>query len=180
MEKDPTIEQIIEGCQRGESHWQGVLYTRYSARYYAICNRFSPDEELAKDMLIEGFIRVFRSIKKYRGEGVFEAWMYRIFLRAAIRYYHRYCHRHPLAGEMQPRVVVTNNERSIDLREAMRIGYSRLNADQRLAFDLVVVQGYSLVDAAKIMDLTESSIKRRFYPAKEIMQKTLIELGVTE
>ena len=79
---------MIEGCLRGEAQWQHRLYEAYSPRMFGVCLRYAPTRAEAEDMLIEGFMQVFRALPTYEGKGPFEAWMRRIFVNTAINAYH--------------------------------------------------------------------------------------------
>ena len=69
------LEEVIEGCKRGDKLSQKELYDRYSSRYFVFCRRYAADDESAKDILIDGFLAVFQSVDTYSGTGSFEGWM---------------------------------------------------------------------------------------------------------
>ena len=45
---------------------------------YGVCLRYSGNVDDANDLLQEGFIKVFRNLLKFRGDGSFEGWMRRM------------------------------------------------------------------------------------------------------
>ena len=53
------------------------LYSLYSGYLYALCCRYVTDKETAKDILQDGFVKIFSSVGKFqdRGEGSLKAWM---------------------------------------------------------------------------------------------------------
>jgi len=51
---------------------QRELYNRFAPKMYGVCLRYAGNAEEAEDILQEGFIKVFRKISSYRGEGSFE------------------------------------------------------------------------------------------------------------
>ena len=84
-----NLERVIEGCKNGDAKMQRELYQRYSPRFYALCRRYSNDDEMANSALVDGFLTVFQSIGSYRGEGSFEGWMHKIFLRKIVHVYRK-------------------------------------------------------------------------------------------
>ncbi len=56
----------------------------FVAQMHGLCYRYIGDSETAKDIVQEGFIKVFSNIKKFKGKGSFEGWMKRIFVNTAI------------------------------------------------------------------------------------------------
>jgi RNA polymerase sigma-70 factor, ECF subfamily len=79
-----SLEQIIKECKRYNKLAQQILYEKYAPAMNGICLRYVNDREAVKDIVQEGFIKVFSSIKQYKGEGSFEGWMKRIFVNTAI------------------------------------------------------------------------------------------------
>ena len=79
--------EIIKGCINGERHYEELLYRTYASRMFAVCLRYFRNREEAEDCLQEGFMKVFNSIKTYKGEGSFEGWIRRIMVNTAINIY---------------------------------------------------------------------------------------------
>jgi len=75
---------LIEGCITGDRKMQEQLYHRFSPKMYAVCLRYSGNAEDARDLLQEGFIKVYKNIDKYRGDGSFEGLVRRIFVNTSI------------------------------------------------------------------------------------------------
>ena len=172
------LEEVIEGCRRGDRLAQKELYDRYSSRFNAFCRRYAADDETAKDILIEGFLDVFQCVGKYRGDGSFEGWMQTIFLRKAISFYRRNARR------MQDTVSIDNRDfdmassvdvyMQIDVRDALIEAIRELSDEERVVFNLVAVEGSSLNEAAKEIGIPESTVKTRYYRALRIV-RSLIE-----
>ena len=55
-------KQLIEGCKRGDRKAQKELYEMYSRKMMGVCLRYIGDRETARDLLQDGFIKVFTSI----------------------------------------------------------------------------------------------------------------------
>ena len=66
------IEDIIEGCRNGDKAMQKELYERYNRRFYAFCRRYATDDESAYEILVDGFITIYKNIDNYKGDGSFE------------------------------------------------------------------------------------------------------------
>lgn len=77
---------LAAGCCMGDRLAQRKLWERYKNRMYGVCLRFAATKQDAEDMLQEGFIRVFRDICQYRGEGSLEGWVRRIMIRTALKH----------------------------------------------------------------------------------------------
>src|SRR5436190_23171309 len=84
-----TEEQIREGCFKGDRKYQQMLYNMFSPKMFGVCLRYANEYNTAQDLLQEGFVKVFKNIEKFRGEGSFEGWVRRIFVNTAIEHYRK-------------------------------------------------------------------------------------------
>ncbi len=82
----PDIDQIIKGCRQYNKFAQEMLYKKFAAQMHVLCYRYLGETETVKDVVQEGFIKIFSNIKKFKGKGSFEGWMKRIFVNTAISY----------------------------------------------------------------------------------------------
>ena len=75
---------------------QRELYERFASKMYGVCLRYAANAEEAEDILQEGFIKVFKKITSFRGEGSFEGWIRRIFVNTAIEHYRKKTYLQPI------------------------------------------------------------------------------------
>ena len=68
---------------------QRLLYERFSSKMYGVCLRYAENTEDANDVMQEGFIKVYKSLPKFRAEGSFEGWIRRIFVNTSIEHYRK-------------------------------------------------------------------------------------------
>ena len=64
--------KIIEGCISGKRLAQSKLYKVFSGVMLGVCLRYSTSTSEAEDILQEGFIKVFGSIKSLKNHEVIE------------------------------------------------------------------------------------------------------------
>ena len=65
--KDPLFE-IIEGCVKGDNKCQQIIYQKFYGKMLGACMRYSKDREEARDILQDGFLKVFTNIKLYESK----------------------------------------------------------------------------------------------------------------
>ena len=66
---------LIDGCKRGEASARKELYELYAPAMMSVCARYVHDRETARDLLQDGFIKVFTKIQTYSATGPFGAWL---------------------------------------------------------------------------------------------------------
>src|SRR3546814_17117040 len=76
----------MTGCKQGERKAQEAIYERFAPKMYALCLRYAGSPDDAQDVLQNGFIKMFRKLDDFRGEGSFEGWLRRIMVTSAIEY----------------------------------------------------------------------------------------------
>lgn len=62
---------LIDGCMRGESWARKELYEQYAPAMMSVCMRYVGDRETARDLLQDGFVKIFTKIRSYSGSGAF-------------------------------------------------------------------------------------------------------------
>ena len=74
----PIPDEIIERSRRGEREAFRVLVEHHQSYAFALAFRLVCDEDAAKDIVQESFIRVWKHLSEYRPTVKFTTWLYRI------------------------------------------------------------------------------------------------------
>jgi RNA polymerase sigma-70 factor (ECF subfamily) len=86
--KDTSLENneldLIAQAQQGNRHAFGELVRRYRKGVVNVVYRMCGDNELAKDMAQEAFIRAWQNLPKYQPRSPFRNWLYRIATNATL------------------------------------------------------------------------------------------------
>ena len=80
---------MLKGCCAGKAKYQQMLYELYYGKMFSVCLRYARSREEAKDVLHEGYMKVFAGIGNYKGDGSLEGWIRRIMINTAINHYHK-------------------------------------------------------------------------------------------
>src|ERR1700704_4357415 len=75
-----TDEELVARSIRGDSESFNELILRWERPIYALGYRTIGREEDARDVCQETFLRAFRALPAFRGQGKFSSWLYRIAL----------------------------------------------------------------------------------------------------
>ena len=84
-----TLEELVRGCQNGDRKYQELLYKTMSSKMLGICMRYAKDHFEAKDIMQTGFVKVFKKLHDFRGDGSFEGWVRRIMVHTSIEFYRK-------------------------------------------------------------------------------------------
>jgi RNA polymerase sigma-70 factor (ECF subfamily) len=177
---------IIKGCKEYNSVAQNALYKAYAPKMKALCVRYSSNEEEAKDLMQEGFIKVFSNIKSYNGKGSFEGWIKRIMINTAISHYKKNKNKFAIedisllnskevawAEEEDDVEEIYSEYTAEDLMKAL----SSLPEQYKLVFNLFCIENHSHADIAQLLSLDEKTSRTRLFRAKKLLKDYLINLS---
>jgi RNA polymerase sigma factor (sigma-70 family) len=173
-ERNQTISEtdIINGCIEGNRRMQEILYQRFAPRMYAVCLRYAGTAEEAEDILQEGFIKVYKKMASFRGEGSFEGWIRRIFVNTAIEHFRRKRYLQPVT-EKEENTIEGKYLSALDdmaTKDVMAL-IQQLSPGYRTVFNLYVVEGYSHKEIADMLGISEGTSKSQLSRAKVILQE---------
>jgi RNA polymerase sigma factor (sigma-70 family) len=146
----------------------------FSSKMFAICLRYSRDQDEAKDNLQEGFIRVFGNLSSFKGTGSFEGWIRKIMINTALENYRKYRKLFSLdedRGE-EDLVYVDPIEGNITADELIRI-IQDLTPQYRMVFNLYALEGYSHKEISQMLGISEGTSKSNLSRARTILQEKL-------
>src|SRR3954447_21409391 len=141
-----------------------VLVRRHRDRLWAVALRTMRDREEAADALQNALVSAFRNAAGYRGDAAVTTWLHRIVVNACLDLVRRRKARpaDPLPeDEGRHPADRTDRMAARDTRIAVEAALATLPYEQRAAIVLVDVQGYSVDEAAAILDCAPGTIKSR-------------------
>jgi RNA polymerase sigma factor (sigma-70 family) len=166
-----TESDLLNGCLEGNRRMQEELYRRFSPRMYAVCLRYAGNAEEAEDILQEGFIKVFKKMDSFRGEGSFEGWIRRIFVNTAIEHFRRKRYLQPVT-EKEENTIAGKSLSALDgLAEKDILALvQELSPGYRTVFNMYVVEGYTHKEIGDMLGISEGTSKSQLSRAKVILQ----------
>lgn len=173
-----TEAELIEGCIKNERLAQKRLYERFFSKMMGVCMRYAAHREQATEMLNMGFMKVFESIKKFAEQGGnLEAWIYRIMVNTAIDYLRAEIrHQH---SDIEKSVYVEDAADIISDLAAEQIFemINQLTPGYRAVFNLYVVEGYTHIEIAEKLGISEGTSKSNLAKARAKLQEKIIALN---
>ncbi|MGJ7032194.1 RNA polymerase sigma factor [Niabella hirudinis] len=162
---------LIKGCIDGDRRMQEELYRRFSSKMYAVCLRYASNTEEAQDILQDAFIKVYRKLDSFRGDGSFEGWVRRIFVNTAIEHFRRKKYLQPVTEKEENTiegkyVSVLDELAEKDILQLI----TQLSPGYRTVFNMYVVEGYSHKEIGEMLGISEGTSKSQLSRAKAILQ----------
>lgn len=173
-----NLKKIIQGCRKGRRQAQQQLFFTYSKYLMGVAIRYVKDENSAKDIVQESFVRIFSSLSKfeYRNENTFLAWIKRITVNEAIRWLKKYNQHFLEVEESNYNDAYTSKNPSIlsELyRQDLLAALQTLPQGYQVVFNLYVIEGFSHKEIGDLLKISESTSRSQLSRAKNLLKQLL-------
>jgi len=180
-------EQILSDCIKGRREAQKAFYLRFAPAMRVLCLRYSSNSNEAEDILQEGFLKVFDSLKQYSGAGSLEGWIKRIMINTTLTY----CRKHfskdlyNIADVKEVKILKDETEDDTDVSTNSAFEYARVEPDKvlevlqalpegyRTVFNLYAIEGYKHREIGELLGIEESTSKTQLMKARKMIQQKL-------
>jgi len=169
-----SLNHIIRECLDGKEKAQAVLYHKFAGRMFAVCLQYAGDYEDAKDVLQEGFIRVFQNLHQYQRKGSFEGWIRRIMINTALEKYRDKYYLNRVDNQDEKIEEGMDDEVLEDLsaQDLMKM-IQELSPKYRMVFNLYAIEGYSHKEISALLNISEGTSKSNLSRARAILKGKL-------
>lgn len=172
--------QLVIACKKQDRNAQKVLYERYAPMMMGVCLRYSGEEETARDLLHDGFIRVFTQIGSFSGKGSFEGWLRRIFVNLALENYRKEKQKYRFMEEysyINTDELETPADDALDIenipREEVLDMIRNLPPGYRTVFNMYIFEEMSHKEIAEVLGINEAASRSQFFRAKNMLRKKI-------
>jgi RNA polymerase sigma-70 factor (ECF subfamily) len=179
-----TVDELVDAARGGDHASFEELVRRTHADTYLLARRLVSDEEDARDVVQEAYLRAYRSIGRFRGDAQFTTWLYRITANCASTHLgRRRRHRHDELDEEvdvpeqrpdhDPVVVAEASALQRDLEAAI----AQLPPRLRAVVVLRDIYDLSHAEVASQLGISESAAKVRLHRARRRLRTQVFPLA---
>jgi len=170
------MKELLQGCRDFDRKSQREMVKHLSPYLYSICCRYSDDRNSTQDLLQEALILIFNNIESFSSnkEYAFKSWCKRIAINNA------------LAKKRKNSIHLDDNVHDADiLNSAVPSVHSQLNVEdilsllnflpenQKMVFNLAIIDGYSHKEISEILGIAESSSRTLLMRARQYLQESI-------
>jgi RNA polymerase sigma-70 factor (ECF subfamily) len=186
------LRELVNGCVRNDRKCQQQVYKMFYSKMMGVCMRYASDSDQAKDILQDGFIKLFGNLSKYSFEGSFEGWVRRIMVNTAIDYFRKSRSNNvlllPDEGDIEKiQEDVEEDDYELEVEEPIEYtmddvvgAMQQLSPAYRAVFNLFVVENLAHQDIADKLGISVGTSKSNFAKAKKNIRKILVNKRKTE
>lgn len=165
--------KIIEAASRGDIKAYEELINRYQKKIYATAYYILLDSDEADDIVQAVFITLWKSLSKLKSSGKFRTWLYRITVNKAIDAIRG---RKKMSSADLELIQIDQEEKVVmkhDIRKIISRVIAILPEQQRVVLVLKDIEGFEMSEIAKIMKISESTVRSHLSLARQNFQKEL-------
>ncbi|MEM9820957.1 MAG: sigma-70 family RNA polymerase sigma factor [Bacteroidota bacterium] len=175
LEKQPTIlkeKQLIADCLAGKRQAQRQLYKDYYNQVLGVCLRYAKDRLEAKGLVNTAFLKAFKSLSQYKGQGVLGAWLTRIAINACIDEVrkHQNYRNHTASVECLPETSFSESILDALAAEDILKCLQQISPRNRTVFSLFVIDGYKHQEIADLLGISVGTSRWHLSEAKKEMK----------
>ncbi|ASV31131.1 RNA polymerase sigma factor [Maribacter cobaltidurans] len=165
--------QIIKKAIDGNREAQKTLYAKHAPKMLGVCRQYIKDIHFAEDVMIQGFVKMFKHLESFKFEGSFEGWVRRIMIRESISFLRKQQFV-VYDDEVFENNQSTNSEQISDLdTEHIQQLIDALPQGYKMVFVLYTIEGYKHQEIADMLDISESTSKTQLFKARKILKENL-------
>lgn len=171
------LDILIEGCKKGDPVSQEQLYRQFSAAMYGLCLQYASSEEDARDILQDGFIKVFGKLGQVQDPKAFPGWIRRVMINTALERYRSQV----VMQRVDDVPGALGDQLSDEILEAINVGalvemIRELTPRYRMVFNLYAIEGYNHKEIGEMLGISEGTSKSNLSRARAILQEKVTQV----
>lgn len=186
---EPSDQELVARTQSGDARAYDELVRRFSPRLYGLVYNMTSSHEDTNDLLQEIFAKGYRSIKSFQGKSSFHTWIHTIAVNMSINFLKKRNRRRTMSLDDIDSGVLNDpdfieatsstdpsNEANLgELQKKLNESLMKLSHEHRAVVTMFDIQGMPHAEIAKILKVSEGTVRSRLFYAHKQLQNHLRE-----
>jgi len=175
-----NITEIIKGCIKNDPRYQRIVYDQYRSFTLKIAFRYIYIYDKAMDVVNDSFVKIFNHFNTFKigseddNEKILMGWLKKITINTAIDHLRKKQMVPEIGGIPESAFEATSSYYNADqlaLYNDLMILVKELPPNNRVVFNLYVIDGYSHAEIADLMNINIGTSKSHLSRARATLQK---------
>lgn len=163
--------ELIAAAIKKDRKAQRTLFEQFSPKMLGVCRQYIRCQDLAEEVMLKGFFKVFSNLDSFKNKGSFEGWMRRIMVNECIS---------QLRTDrkfqfVQDKEIENTSEYAIEIDTQLEVDEIQRLIDglpdgYKTVFVLYVIEGYKHREIAELLEISESTSKSQLFKARNMLQ----------
>jgi RNA polymerase sigma-70 factor (ECF subfamily) len=173
-----TTSQLINDILNGNNNAFESVVKQHGDNVYNLCNKILQNNEDAKDVTQETFIKVFQNLKKFKGDSSFTTWIHKIAYNNTISFIRKNKNYHNTDIESITDDDAIEDEHDTDIYndatvDSLQKALQLISPDERAIVTLFYSQNYTLNDIANVMNISVTNAKTKLHRIRKKLQQLI-------
>ena len=174
-----TDAELLAAHVAGDRYAFEELFHRHHRQLYRLAQLTSRNPDDAADAMQDAMLSAHRTAPAFRHDAAVSSWLYRIVVNACLDRLRRNKSR-PTTTLLDDSCHVGDPMPRVDTAIVVERALMRLPVEQRAAVVAVDMQGYSVVETARMLGVAEGTVKSRCSRARRKLAETLDYFAMAE
>lgn len=188
---DPDLPLIL-ALQGGDDSVLKSLIERHQESLFRFIYRYVQNEEVARDLLQESFVRLYFKRAQFKPRAKFKTWLFQLALNLCRdRVRSREYRQNHLTISLEPSHEGENTSKELastqknpgeallkkEQMAALETAISELPHELKASLILMALEGKSQKECAELLNISPKAVEMRVYRAKKLIQEKLERAG---
>ena len=174
MVLDQLDRETIDACREGDPDAFRALFEAYKDKVYSIALRYSGDPAAAMDIAQDTFVKLYSSLREFRGEASLETWLYRVVVNRCLDHRRRLLQRMPFVGDLiEAGESILQRLVKAEAAQTVEQAVAKLPEDQRIVVVMRYTEGRSYEQIAEILGCSRGTVASRLSRAHKTLERRL-------
>ena len=162
---------LIAKAANGNSKAQREMFELFAPKMLSVCRQYVKNVDVAEEVMLTGFMKVFTYLETYKAQGSFEGWIRRIMVNESITQL-----RKDKKLQFKDETEIENSiahvayiDSELEVAEIQKI-IDSLPEGYKTVFVLYAVEGYKHSEIAELLQISESTSKSQLFKARRMLQ----------
>lgn len=162
---------MIDKASIGDRRAQHQLFNMFSPKMLGVCRQYLKNNDLAEEVMLSGFLKMFAHLQDFKNEGSFEGWIRRIMVNESISQLRKDKNLNFISNETIENTTEYSTYIETELEEAeIQKLIDSLPDGYKTVFVLYAVEGYKHSEIAELLQISESTSKTQLFKARKLLQ----------
>jgi len=169
-----NYQSLIRKASKGNKKSQHQLFELFAPKMFSVCRQYLKNKDIAEEVMLTGFLKVFTHLKSFNSEGSFEGWIRRIMINESISQLRKekkilFDEEVALDNSMN---FVTYLETELEVEEIQKI-IDTLPEGYKTVFVLYAVEGYKHSEISELLQISEGTSKSQLFKARKMLRSII-------
>ncbi len=176
IDEQELVKNLINESTRQKAF--STLVSLYKERLYWHIRYIVKSHDDADDVLQNTFIKVFKSISKFKGDSKLYSWLYRIATNESITHINKNAKRLQISNQEAQDLAINNLEADVyfegdDIQLKLQTAIATLPDKQQLVFNMKYFQELKYSEISEILETSEGALKASYHIASKKIEAHL-------